>query len=60
MNGIGGFTQQLPRLHSWGLSPSRTALLILRFLWAIPRGVLTQSAYSLKTSFAFPIAYCRM
>jgi hypothetical protein len=42
MYGIGGFTRPLPHSHSWGLFPSGTALLILRFLWAILRGVLTK------------------
>jgi hypothetical protein len=41
---IGGFTQLLHCSHSWGLSPSVTALLILRFLRAILRGILPKKA----------------
>ena len=42
MYGIGSFTRPLPRSHYRDLSPSRTALLILRFLRALPTGVPTK------------------
>ncbi len=41
---MGGLTRPLPRSHSWGLSPSGTALLILRFSRAFLRGVQTNRA----------------
>ena len=41
---MGGLTRPLPCSHSWGFSPSGTALLILRFSRAFPRGVPTNRA----------------